>query len=231
MTVLSGYIYTYTDTVSIRHISAVFLWLSVAVWACLCLRQLATMVRIRFSQRKYPSSYDVPDHENLRKLAERMRVKLDKEHPFVLRIGLDNAYYDLWNGRIGLGDILVKTLERQERMALVGHELTHVKKNHFVKLFVVLLLTFIVSTFLLHREPDAVFCAVWIALFLALFPHLSRGFEYQADAGAAHETDPATTISFLKKTDTEERWNRETVTHPSTRSRIRRVEQLLKRQR
>jgi len=48
-------------------------------------------------------------------------------------MGLDNAYYDPLMGRIALGDVLLNRLEGQEGMALVSHELTHVKKKHFAK--------------------------------------------------------------------------------------------------
>jgi len=58
---------------------------------------------------------------------------LDKKHPFVLIMGLDNAYYDPLMGRIALGDVLLNRLEGQEGMALVSHELTHVKKKLFAK--------------------------------------------------------------------------------------------------
>ena len=52
--------------------------------------------------KKYNSSYEIPDYEEMQKMVKEMRVKLDKKHPFVLKIGLDNAYYDPMGGRIGL---------------------------------------------------------------------------------------------------------------------------------
>jgi Zn-dependent protease with chaperone function len=134
-------------------------------------------------------------------------------------MGLDNAYYDHWKDRIVLGEVLIQRLESQERMALVAHELTHVKKGHLVKEVLILpFIAIVITLLLLHREPDSVFCAVCIALFLVLFPYISRRFEYEADAGAAHETSPTATISLLKKTEVEERWGYESVTHPSIRA-------------
>jgi Zn-dependent protease with chaperone function len=189
------------------------------------------MTKIHFS-RNYASSYEIPDYESMQEFVERMRFKLDKKHPFVLKIGLDNAYYDHRKGRIVLGDVLAKRLETQERMALIGHELTHAKRGHLFKQIVFLpLISFVITAFLLRREPDWIFCAVCTALFLVLFPYVSRRFEYEADAGAAHETSPAVTISLLKKTEVEERWGYESVTHPSIRSRIGRIEKLLDHQR
>lgn len=229
ITVLSGYIYTYTNSTIGKHISIVFLCLSVAILTYFCLRQLVKIFKIRVS-KKYASSYEIPDYENMQKLVEKMGIKLDKKHPFVIKVGLDNAYYNLWNGRIILGDVLLNRLESQERMALVSHELTHAKKNHLLKLFVFVLVALIVTLILLHREQDFVFCAVWIAFFLMLLPYVNRRFEYEADAGVADETSPEATISLLKKTEVEECWSRETVTHPSIQSRIDRIEKLLKRQ-
>ena len=229
ITVLSGYVYTYTNSTAGKHVSIVFLYLSAAIWAYFCLRQLVRMTRIRVFMKNYASSYEIPDYEEMQKIVKEMRVKLDKKHPFVLKVGLDNAYYDPLMGHIALGDILFNKLETQERIAIVAHELTHTKRNHYAKqLFFLPVVLAILLILTLHREPDLVFWAVWIALFLMLFPHVSRRFEYEADAGAADKTSPEASISSLKKTEVEERWGRETVTHPSIQSRI---ERLLKRQR
>jgi Zn-dependent protease with chaperone function len=223
ITVLSGYFYTYTNSVISKQVSIIFLSLSVAVWVYFCIRQLARMIRIRILMKKYNSSYEIPDYEEMQKMVKEMRVKLDKKHPFVVKIGLDNAYYDPMGGRIGLGDVLLNRLVGQESMALVGHELTHIKKNHFIKQFVLLFILYIPLGITLRREPDLIFCAVWIALFLMLFPYVSRKFEFEADAGAADKSSPEVIISMLKKTGTEEHWGRETVTHPSINSRIKRL--------
>jgi Zn-dependent protease with chaperone function len=186
------------------------------------------MTRIRFSRKKYASSYEIPDYENMQKLVERMRVKLDKKHPFVLKRRLNNAFSDPLMMRVILGAALVNRLESQERMALVSHELTHLKKEHVIKQLLLLLSLYVPLAFTLRREPDFIFGAVWMALFLTLFPYVSRRFEYEADAGAAAETSPEASISLLKKLKAEERWGREAVTHPSIQSR---VERLRKRQR
>jgi Zn-dependent protease with chaperone function len=205
ITVSSGYVGTCTNSTIGKLIAIVLLCLSVVIWAYFCLRQIVAMLKMRVS-RKYPSSYELPDYESMQKLVGKMRVKLDKKHPFVLKLGLDNAYYDHWKDRIVLGEVLVQRLESQERMALVGHELTHVKKGHLVKEILILpFIAIVITILLLHRDPDSVFCAVCIALFLVLFPYVSRRFEYEADAGAAHETSPAATVSLLKKTEVEER--------------------------
>ena len=229
MTVLSGYIYTYTDSASIKHISMIFLWLSVASWAYFCLRQFVNMARIGLSKKKYPSSYEIPDYENIQTLVDRMGVKLDKKHPFILKLGLDNAYSDPVTRRVFLGDTLLGKLEAQERMALISHELTHLKENHNLKRILPLFILYIPLVFTLRRGQDLVFGVVWIALFMILLPYVSRRFEYKADARAVDETSPEANISLLKKVEAEERWDYETITHPSIQSRIDRIEKLLKR--
>ncbi len=173
--------------------------------------------------KKYCSSYEIPDYEEMQKVVKDMGVKLGKKHPFVLKMGLDNAYYDPMGGHIGLGDILLNRLVGQEPIALVSHELTHIKKNHHMKQFFLLLALCIPLAVTLRREPDLVFGVVWIALFLTLFPYVSRMFEFEADAGAADQTSTEVSISLLKKMEVEERWDRESVTHPSIDSRIERL--------
>jgi Zn-dependent protease with chaperone function len=189
------------------------------------------MVRIGFSKKKYSSSYDIPDYENIQKLVDRMGVKLNKKHPFILKLGLDNAYSDPLMRRVVLGDTLLAKLETQERMALISHELTHLKENHNIKRILPLFIFYIPLVFTLRREQDLVFGAVWIALFMILLPYVSRRFEYKADACAVDETSPEANISLLKKVEAEEHWDYETITHPSIQSRIDRIEKLLKRQR
>lgn len=228
ITVLSGYVYTYINSTVGKHISTIFLYLSAAIWVYLCLRQLIRMIKIRVLTKRYASTYKISDYEEMQKIVQEMKVKLNKKHPFVVKMGLDNASYDPLMGRIVLGDVLLKKLKGQERMALVSHELTHVKKNHLGKQFAPLLVLYIPLSITLHREQDLVFCLVWIALFLMVFPYISRMFEYEADAGAADKTSPEASISYLKKAEVEENRGRETVTHPSIEKRIQR---LIERQR
>jgi len=57
ITALSGYVYTYTNSTPGKHVSIVFLYLSAAIGAYFCLRQLVRMTRIRFFMKKYDSSY------------------------------------------------------------------------------------------------------------------------------------------------------------------------------
>jgi Zn-dependent protease with chaperone function len=208
----------------------IFLWLSAASWAYFCVRQFVSMARIGFSTKKYPSSYDIPDYEHIQELVDRMGVKLDKKHPFTLKLGLDNAYSDPVMRRVFLGDALLGKLETQERMALISHELAHLKGYHNIKRILPFFALYIPLVFTLPREQDVVFGAVWIAFFMILFPHISRRFEYEADARAVREIGPEANISLLKKAETEEGQDCETVTHPSIQSRIKRIEKLLKRQ-
>jgi beta-lactamase regulating signal transducer with metallopeptidase domain len=171
-TVLSGYVYTYANGTMIKQVSLIFLCLSVAVWAYLYLRRMIKIAKIRLSVKKYAVSTEIPDYGKMQKLTKEMKVKLDEKQPFVLRKGLNNAYYDLLHSRIVLGDILFNKLETQERIALVTHELTHIKRNHPAKQLIFLPVVLAILLMLtLHREPDLVFLLVWIAFILTIFPY------------------------------------------------------------
>lgn len=224
ISVFCGYIFTYGSE-SARQVPLLLMYFSSVIWGCLSIRHLVKMLKFRLTlSRKHRIYFDFPDLEMLKNLADEMKVKLNKKHPFALTEGLDNAFYDPLHGRIVLGETIINKLETAERLALAAHELTHVKKNHYFIQFAGLpFILFIFVALTLRRELDWIFGLVFIASFCMLFPIVSRRMEYQADAGAASKTRIDVVISQLRKTEDPKRWGRETVTHPSTNSRVNRL--------
>jgi Zn-dependent protease with chaperone function len=226
ITVLCGYLFTYLQSsISISRALLVLFCLSSIIWGYLLIKYFVKMLKIRFGTKKSGVlDIQAPEFE---KLAEEMKIKLNKTRPFVLQKNLDNAYYNPQEARVVFGDVLFNRLTPPERLATLSHEFAHIKRHHYFKLFSLLPLSLVLTMATLPTEPSYIFAITSIALILAIFPYISRKFEYEADAESANRTSINTTISSLQKAERIHRWDRETVTHPSTN---RRIERLRRRQ-
>lgn len=223
ITVVCGYLLSFLmSSASGIQVIRAFFYISAAILGYFFIKFFVKLFMIKFRAAKSGSSIAIKAPE-FKKLAEEMNVKLNKNRPFVLQKKLDNAYFDLLNKRVVFGDIFFNRLTSPERLATLSHEFTHEKNWHFLKTFALLAFIFILTALTMRREPDLIWFITWIALALAIFPHMNRKFEYEADAEAARRTSVEATISSLKKVRKEEQWDRESVTHPSINKRIQNI--------
>ncbi len=163
-------------------------------------------------------------------LAETEGVKLHKSKPFGLRKNFDNAYANPLTRQIVVGDKLLRRLGDGAITALVGHEITHLKRHHHIKmlLWTMGLPTLLTLPLVKVGTPGIVHDIVFYALFFMVFLFVSWHNEYDADAGAARIAGPKNTISLLKKIAPKAQWRHESETHPSVRSRILKLRKHLK---
>ncbi len=225
--VLFGYLYANIDNIFISRVSLRLLYISSVIWGCILLKYYGIgVIKILFIRKSYSSLPDIPEFKQFSKIAKDMEVKLNKKQPFVLKKGLNNAAFRSWTNQLIFGDVLFDKLDTHERLALFYHEITHVKKlgRYILKYALVLLSALISTAFILRGEPDHISALVCISLFFAVFPYISRRFEYEADYGALQGTTVETARSLLEKSEKRNRWDRETITHPSILSRIAKLE-------
>lgn len=217
ITVLCGYLLSYLNNgTAVRGALLGIFYVSAIIWGYFFIKFFAKMLIIKLRVKK-SREIEAPE---FKKLAEEMKVKLNKNRPFVLQEKLDTAYFDLQNKRVVFGDIFFNRLTPTERLATLSHEFTHEKKRHFLKTFISLVFALVLTALTMRRGLDLTWGITWIALFLAIFPHMNRKFECEADAEAASRTSVEDTISSLKKVTKKEHWDRESVTHPSINKRI-----------
>jgi heat shock protein HtpX len=169
-------------------------------------------------------------------LAGRLGVKL--EQIYLLPPGksrLANAFARSGNS-ILLTEILLTNLNKREVDAVIGHELSHLKKDHPRLLGFALLggLAMVMTPyFFLAPGPNwqPVFDVLFIVVPLASFYFVSRRFEYAADSGSLQLTgDPAAMITGLVKLHhlnlmplEWSKWSEKALTHPSTVRRARAI--------
>lgn len=220
ITVLCGYLLSYFNNgISARRALLVIFYFSAIIWGYPLIKNLAKVSITRLRAKQSGNLIDIEAPE-FKRLAEEMKVKLDKKHPFVLQKDLDGAYCDPQNKRVVFGEILFNRLTPIERLAILSHELAHLQQSPLVKILILIIISLTLTTFTLRRELDWIFFITWLALSLAIYPYMIRKCEYEADAEAANRTSPETAISSLKKAEKKEHWDRETVTHPSINKRI-----------
>jgi len=169
-------------------------------------------------------------------LAARLSVKL--RQLYLLPPGksrLANAFARSGNS-ILLTEILLTSLNKREVDAVIGHELSHLKKDHPRLLGFALMggLAGVMTPYVLLAPSPGwlpLFDILFIVVPLSSFYFASRRFEYAADAGSIKLTgDPAAMITALVKLHhlnlmplEWSKWSESAMTHPSTLRRARAI--------
>lgn len=175
-----------------------------------------------FAWRKAISWDEVPIFAKFSDVAREQGVKLNSNRPFGVRKDYDNAYAILLTKQVIIGDLLLQRLSDQELLALLGHELTHIKQNHMVRtvLWTMFVPALVVLPLCFTVAPSMVRELVYCAAFFITFLFVSWHNEYSADAGAAAIAGPDATSYLLQHVVPKEHWRRESETHPSVVNRV-----------
>jgi len=175
-----------------------------------------------FTKKDVISWQEIPILTKFRALAEIEGVKLNKKKPFGVRRNFDNAYANPLTMQIVVGDKLLKRLDEGPLTALIGHEITHFKRQHPIKMvFWSLTVPTLLTLPLLQPGTPRIIhdVALW-AMFLIVFLFISWHNEYEADTGGARIAGTKNMISLLRKIVPRGQWRHESETHPSIHSRI-----------
>ena len=220
-TILSGYLYSYTGNLTVSRIIIIVFYISTGImvwqWSWFLGRKLTIGQGMG---RKAIEWISVPEWEEL---ANTMGVKLHEALPFGIMEDFNGARATLRPRQIIIGRNLFNRLEGQERLALVAHELTHLKENHSLKQILLPVLPAILACLTIPAEPRLISIAVIIATFTAGFAIVGKRNEHAADAGAAERTSNQIMISLLKKCSPPEKWSNDSETYPSIKIRIERL--------
>ncbi|MGH7740883.1 MAG: M48 family metallopeptidase, partial [Candidatus Eiseniibacteriota bacterium] len=178
-----------------------------------------------------------PLRDRIFELASRAGVRLKQIYLMPMaRIQGANAFA-ISNGTVMLTDVLLEQLSEREVVAIMAHEITHLRLKHPKRIaqtgLFVLISTLLPCQFLAlkHLVPSVI--AVIVPVFCCLFATLlaRRRFEFEADAGAAElSSDPQALITGLTRISALNHmpmhwgpWAERSLTHPSTRRRIVRI--------
>jgi Zn-dependent protease with chaperone function len=161
-------------------------------------------------------------------LAKKMGVRLNQKKPIGIKIDYDNAYALPMTRQIVLGDKLLNTLGNEELLALFAHELTHLKEYHWLNSLLFTLYPALILAIPLRyiQAPCVFFNYVFYALFFVAFVVINWRNENSADSGAVKYAGRQATASLLRHLVPRGQWRRESETHPSIYSRIKRIRKI-----
>jgi Zn-dependent protease with chaperone function len=164
---------------------------------------------------------EIPVFTKFAEMANGQGVKLNKAKPFGIRKNYNNAYANPVTGQIVIGDRLLQ-LEEGPLTALIGHEITHIKRKHNIRMlfWTILTSTMVTLPLMIVGTSGIIYELVFYATFFITFLFISWHNEYDADAGAAKIAGTENVIRLLRIIVPKKQWRSESETHPSVHSRI-----------
>jgi len=219
---ITGYCFGLIHEPHLRLAFIIGLFISSELMIALWFPAFAKPLLQALTEKNSVSWQQTPQFAKFKALADSQGVKLNKKRPFGLRKDLDNAYANPFTGQIVLGELLLGRLDDASITAVVGHEITHIKRKHHIKMFLWTMIATTLTTLplLMIHVPSIIFDLVFYAIFFVVFVFVSWHNEYEADAGAARIAGTPNIISALRKIVPKKQRGRETETHPSIDSRI-----------
>ncbi len=222
LVVITGYSFSFSHNPYLRLASIIGVLVTSEAMIMLWGTAFAEMLMRPFAKKGSISWQEIPVFTEFRALAETEGIKLNKKRPFGLRKDFDNAYANPLTMQIVVGEKLGQRLGDGHLIALIGHEVTHIKQQHHLKMLFLTMVVPALLTLPLMRAgtPRIVHDVVLYAMFFMIFLFISWHNEYDADAGAARIAGTKNTIALLRKIAPKRQWRYESETHPSVHSRI-----------
>ena len=222
LVVVAGYCFSFSNDPFVRLASIIGVLVTSETMIMLWGTAFAQVLIRPFAKKGSISWQEIPIFTKFRALAETEGIRLHKSKPFGLRKDFDNAYANPLTTQIVVGDKLLQRLDDGTLTALVGHEITHIKRHHHIKMLLWMMVLPALLTLPLMRvgTPRIVHDVVLYAMFFITFLFVSWHNEYDADSGGARIAGTKNMISLLRKIIPKGQWQRESETHPSVRSRI-----------
>lgn len=231
LVVVAGYCFSFSHDPSVRLASIIGIIVTSETMIMLWGTAFIEMLIRPFAKKGSISWQEIPVFTKFRALAEAEGIKLHKTKPFGLRKDFNNAYANSLTRQIVVGDKLLQRLDDGAITALIGHEITHLKRHHHIKMLLWTVVVPVLLTLPLMKvgTPRIVHDLVLYAMFFMIFLFVSWHNEYDADAGAARIAGTKNTISLLKKMVPKGQWRHESETHPSVHSRTLKLKKHLKK--
>lgn len=217
---IAGWSYWYTGTAQIKLLAIMIFFVTgeIMVWQWGNFFGRTFIENIKYTFKKSDISWESPHiAPQYIELAKRMKVKLNKKKPFGVIKGLNNAYSNSFKNQVLLGEDLLVNLSKKQRLALVAHELTHLKQNHNSRFVIFGMIAAMLASISLgfSTGPTIINNLMIFAALIITFVFISWKNEYDADKGASYYVNKESTIALLRRIVPRNRWGEESETHPS----------------
>jgi len=227
--IISVYCYLYSHDLAFRIVPLAVSYAALVAVVYVFVCYFRGLAKQTFKDRGETISKN--DIDEFSRLARNMKVKLDNKRPYRKVKRLHDIGADLLRlrPRIILGEELYIALDDSERLAVMAHEFAHIKMKHLwvrvgsIAAALTLVLCGLPSYQLNLGQRflctgmilTTVFMAFWVSSYFC---------EYWADDVAAKYTkNKDVYVRALQKIQTENKWDSESVTHPSINSRVARL--------
>lgn len=222
LVIISAYSIYFTNNPYIKLISIYSFLIASEFMMFLWGKAFANHFALNIFRRKTISWKELPMFSDFREIAKNLGVKLNKNRPFGIMENLDNAFTNPLTRQIIFGDKLIQRLSEGERLVLFGHELTHLKDGHNIKLMVWTLFvpSLVIFPLRFTSAPSIVINIVALASFFMTFTLVSWHNEYNADLGGATLAGLRNMLSLLRQLMPRKCWKRESESHPSISNRL-----------
>lgn len=225
--VMAAYCFVWSRDPHVRLASILVVMVASEAMIMLWGTSFVRMLSMSFVRKGQISWQEIPEFNKFRALAESQHIKLNKKRPFGVQKDLDNAYANPLTKQIVVGDLLLQKLDDGLLTALMGHEISHIKRKHQIKMLIwTTVAPIIVIIPLFGRVSSAVCQLTFYAVFFVVFLLMSWHNEYDADSGAAEIAGVDNTIGLLRKIVPKRQQWHESETHPSIHSRILKLQRL-----
>lgn len=183
------------------------------------------------SNFRYNKEHTPREHyfENRKQIAKKLGMEYDKPVYLVDNPEVKGPFTNMFTGKIYFPSSMIDELHPTENEATFGHELAHIKyRFRYVKEVVMAsLVTWAIAFVLAYFTIiPMVYAVAQFAVMLLLLSYVLRRNEYLADWAGGKATAPEALISVLEYFRGKCKGNGSSITHPSFKSRIKRLERL-----
>ena len=149
------------------------------------------------------------------KLANKMGVKIKD---FRIADGMLNAYTT--GRKVVIGSRLIEKLEKDELLAIIAHELAHIKENHLTIRLVVVILTVSLGMISWSNLPDTMVTYALLGYITIVLIPVNHWIEHRADKLAGEMVGCESLKSALLKISEGSDIKEPSETHPSIFNRV-----------
>lgn len=153
--------------------------------------------------------------------ADKMHVKLNKQHPFGTTSLPVGAFSNIYRGQVVIGSD-VRNLSEGPKNAVLAHELAHLRPKQLRKLIIGFYIAMLASAFFANTYSIISLIAT-LTIFLIVITFANHDIEFDADSVGTSYTSSKDLVSALNSLVEPKERGKASDTHPSVNARVARL--------